>query len=85
MTERFKAWYLAHIVPGFYKTYSWVSSAIGVLIAFGPDAANLVIDHSDLVVSAFPTLSNSTKALVLLAAHVAVLVLRPVKQPQKDA
>jgi hypothetical protein len=80
LKERYYAWYNQHIVKGFYKAYSWLASLLGVVIAWGPDAANFVLEHIDLITGALPTLSPGAKAIILLSANLAVLLLRPVKQ-----
>lgn len=75
-----RSWWAAKIVPGFTKSWAWLASLAGVLVAYGPDLAAFLIDHIDLVSVAVPTFPSWAKALVLLAAHAAVLVLRPLKQ-----
>lgn len=78
-----RAWWQGlrdRLVPGFQKSWAWLASLFGVLIAYGPDLAGFVIDHIDLVSVAVPTFPAWAKAVILLIAHGAVLVLRPIKQ-----
>ena len=70
----------ARIVPGFTKSWAWLASLAGVLIAYGPDLAAFIIDHIDLISTVVPTFPAWLKALILLAAHLGVLFLRPIKQ-----
>lgn len=82
MFNRIKAsaWYQRNIVANFSKSWAWLASLFGVLIAYGPDLAGFVIEHIDLISAAVPTFPAWAKAIILLIAHGAVLVLRPIKQ-----
>lgn len=82
MFKRIKesAWYQRNIVANFSKSWAWLASLFGVLIAYGPDLAGFVIEHIDLISAAVPTFPAWAKAIILLIAHGAVLVLRPIKQ-----
>lgn len=78
-----RAWWgslRARLVPGFTKSWAWLASLVGVLTAYGPDLAAFVIEHIDLISTAVPTFPAWAKALILLIANGAVLVLRPIKQ-----
>jgi hypothetical protein len=80
LKEKYWAWYNAHIVKGFYKSWAWLTSVASLLIAYGPDAATFVLEHADLIQTGLPSLPPALKSLVLLVAHGIIFFVRPLKQ-----
>lgn len=75
-----KAWWAENIAKNFHKSWSWLVSVVGAVVAYLPDLINLIIASIDQAASAFPTLDVKTKFYILAAANVAAILLRPVKQ-----
>lgn len=80
LKARVKAWWQAKIVKNFYKSWTWLASLLALVVTYGPDVANLVIDHIDLIGDTLPTLPAGWKSAILLAAHLFIFFARPIKQ-----
>lgn len=84
MKQRLIDWYNAHIVKGWYATWTvWLSVAALV----GPELLQIALDNFDTFVTAVPLLSDSTKAALRIALLIAIPVVRAIKQksiPPKD-
>lgn len=77
MKQQLIDWYNAHIVKGWYKTYTvWLSVAALV----GPELLQVALDNFDTFVTAVPLLSDGTKSLIRVALLVAIPVVRAIKQ-----
>lgn len=72
----------SRIVRGFYKSWSWLAAVFGFVLAVGPDLANFALSNVGMITTVFPEMSLRQKAVILLAANVLTIVLRPVKQPK---
>lgn len=73
--------YNAHIVKGWYKTYTfWLSFAALV----GPELPNLlqvVLDNFDVFSAAIPLLGDGTKSGIRIVLLMAIPIARALKQP----
>lgn len=80
-------WNPAWTTPGYWKSWAWLAALIGGFIPVVlPDLLNWAIANADLLIDfAFPTLDPFWKIVVLKIVVTAVLVLRPVKQPNMPA
>lgn len=76
------SWWSRHVVRGFQKSWSWIASVAGFVLAVGPDLANLALTNMGMIATVFPEMSLRQKAVILLCANVLSIVLRPVKQPR---
>lgn len=84
MKQKLIDWYNAHIVKGWYATWTVWLAAIAVV---GPELLQVALDNFDTFVTAVPLLSDSTKATIRVVLLIAIPVVRAIKQknlPPKD-
>ena len=84
MKQKLIDWYNAHIVKGWYMTWTAWLAAIALV---GPELLQIALDNFDTFVTAVPLLSDGTKATIRVVLLIAIPVVRAIKQkslPPKD-
>lgn len=76
---RLSAWYDRNIVKGYYKSWSFIANAIGVVLGVLPDLINLLLDNWGMV-DALPVLEAKHKLVLFGSLHAIALVVRVIKQ-----
>lgn len=80
LATKFKTWYDEHIVKGFWKATSFIAAAGSLVISYGPDVINFMLDKSDLISLALPQMSPEHKVWALLAGNALAALARPIRQ-----
>jgi len=80
MKQKLIDWYNAHIIKGWYKTYTFWLSVAAILGPELPDLLQTLLDNFDAFSSAVPLLSDGAKATIRFALLMAIPIVRAIKQ-----
>jgi len=80
MKQQLTDWYNAHIVKGWYKTYTFWLSLVALVGPELPGLLQVVLDNFDTFTTAVPLLSDGTKATIRVVLLVAIPLVRAIKQ-----
>jgi hypothetical protein len=80
MKDAVLTWWRARVAKAYYKSTSFITNALAVLVGLVPDLINLVLTSWSMVDAGLPTLSAEHKLYLFGAANVLAMVLRAFKQ-----
>lgn len=75
----FSLWLQSTFAAGWTRAWSWWAAAGGLTFTFSPDVINMVLERWTAI-ALLPGFSLRTKLILCVAALIAVVVLRPLRQ-----
>lgn len=82
MEDESKTGWGKRIVKGFQKSWAWLAAVAGLVVTVVPDLAAAALANIGIWTTAFPKMGVETKFTILTVALIAVVVLRPLRQPR---